>query len=91
LIYKKEGVNLCERRIKATLTIECDVLIDDLVKRNAEKECNATLSDREIAEKLLYAFLNPKIDNLNDPELVNGSWDRVCEFGGRLEDFELIE
>jgi hypothetical protein len=76
-----------KKQIKAMLTISCDVLIDDAVKRNIEEVYSTSLSEQEIANKLLYAFLNPKVELFNDLENVDGYWDMVCEFNGRLNNF----
>ncbi|MBM6617277.1 hypothetical protein [Bacillus suaedaesalsae] len=80
---------MTERKVQATLTISCDIVIDDTIKKNIEESYSRSLNDKEIANKLLYAFLNPKIDLFNEPDLVDGQWDMVCEFKGRFSDFSL--
>ncbi|MFZ3590350.1 hypothetical protein ACOI1C_14120 [Bacillus sp. DJP31] len=76
-----------ERKIQATITISCDVLIDDTIKKNIEEAYSTSLNDKEIADKLLYAFLNPKMVLFNEPENIDGQWDMVGEFNGRLTNF----
>lgn len=77
-----------QRTIKATITLTCDVVINDMIKEYAENECSSSLSDEETARKILFAFLNPKIDSFNEEDdMVTGQWDAVCDFKGRLNNF----
>ncbi|TKC19896.1 hypothetical protein [Robertmurraya kyonggiensis] len=77
-----------QRTIKATINLSCDVIINDLIKSLAESECSSSLSDEETARKILFAFLNPKIESFNEEDdMLTGQWDTVCDFKGRLNNF----
>lgn len=76
--------------VKTTLIINCEVTLNDIIKKQAEVECSKTLSDEEAAKRIFFSFINPKIEALNDEGIVTGHWDMVCEFQGRLKNFELI-
>jgi hypothetical protein len=83
-------MNMEERKVKATIKVNCNVLISDVIKKLAEEECGKPLTEQETAFRIAYAFLNPKIDSLNEEEFVTGQWDGVCSFNGRLDNFTLI-
>ncbi|MBT2734598.1 hypothetical protein [Bacillus sp. ISL-7] len=77
------------KNIKVSLGIEANVSLDSKLKEKIEKEYGKNLTDIEAAEYLLYAFLNPKIHSINENE-VEGIWDNVCQFNGKINDFELV-
>lgn len=79
-----------KRKVLATLIINCEVTMDDVLKVNVEREYERSMSDEDVGNRLLYAFLNPIIQVYNEPENIGGSWDMVCEFEGRLSNF-LVE
>lgn len=79
-----------KRVVNTNLTIICDVVIDDLIKKYAEEECLLELTDQQLAERILFAFLNPKIQVFNEEGEVNGCWDIVCDFDDKTQNFHLV-
>ena len=76
------------KTIRAKVVVSCDVIVDENVLHNIQKE-TTLLNDNDAANQILFAFLNPKIDIYNDEEAVCGQWDNVCEFKDRLKNFEV--
>ncbi|MED3349009.1 hypothetical protein P4388_10245 [Bacillus thuringiensis] len=80
------------RIVEAKLVIRCDVSLNNEIKQRLLNGGNKPLTEEEIANQLLYAFLNPKIEAFNeDQRLISGSWDFVCDFDGKLQNFVLDE
>ncbi|QWH74198.1 hypothetical protein EXW45_23755 [Bacillus wiedmannii] len=89
MVGKVEDDNMeNEKKIRVSVLLEGDVILDEAIKTRIEKEYGRAMSDFEAAECLLYAYLNPKICSLNEEEIIGG-WDAVCNFEGRLKDFSL--
>lgn len=78
--------------VKAKLVISCDVELDEEIKNRLLNVANVPFSDEDIANRMLYAFLNPKLEAFNEEnKLVTGSWDFICDFDGKLKNFILEE
>lgn len=75
--------------IKAQIIVSCNVIIDDEILNNLRKETDLCLDINDTANRLLFAFLNPKIDVYNDEEAIDGEWDNICEFKGKFKKFEI--
>lgn len=76
--------------LKAKLIISCDVILEEDIINILKKNSDLFISAEDIANQMLYAFLNPKIEAFNEEsDLINGSWDFVCDFEGRLKNFYL--
>ncbi|KAB2482769.1 hypothetical protein [Bacillus cereus] len=76
------------KKIRVSVLLEGDVILDGLIKTRIEREYGREMSDFEAAECLLYAYLNPKVCSLNEEKIIGG-WDNVCDFEGRLKDLSL--
>lgn len=77
------------QRFKAKVMVECEVNIDKMTLERAIIECGKELCEVDLANRVLYAFLNPKIDVYNDNDAIDGQWDNICEFNGVLENFRV--
>jgi hypothetical protein len=76
-----------ERVVKAKVLVLCDVLIDDEVIDNINEQYAKVQSDKDAANQVLYAMLNPRLPE--ESELSSVTWDGVCSFDGRFKNIKI--
>ncbi|NRF89825.1 hypothetical protein HQN89_02070 [Paenibacillus frigoriresistens] len=77
------------RVVQAKLLVLCDVLIDDDVIGNINEQYSEVKSDKDAANQVLYAMLNPKLPEEGDLSDVKGNWDGVCKLDGRFTNIKV--
>ncbi|MCR8633509.1 hypothetical protein [Paenibacillus radicis (ex Xue et al. 2023)] len=73
------------RVVQAKLVLTCDVLIDNAVVEAISDQYSAPRSDEDAATQLLYAMINPKMQDTS----LEGHWDGVCSFTGRFKNLNV--
>lgn len=77
------------KKVNVVLTISSDVYLDDEIIKNAEEELGGKFNEIEVAQRLLFAFINPKLPDNHSLKEDEGYWDGVCSFKDKIKNISL--